>query len=62
MRIIYILLLVSLLSGCTSLETLIDLYPDPDEPVCDIDSVGVQWKGYICLKYDDGGCRWKKIQ
>ena len=34
---------------------------DP-EPVCDCDTVGVEWKGRKCMKMSDGTYQWRKVK
>jgi len=51
-------------TGCAALQTtseVIDILYDDPEPVCDPESVGLNWKGEVCLKFSDGSYAWRKL-
>jgi hypothetical protein len=62
------MLLLLLFTGCTGywsaspLDVIDAILSDPEpEPVCDAESVGVQWEGKVCLKYSDGSYNWRNL-
>ncbi len=63
-RIIFLIFIAILLSGCAEMKVAADvidiLVPDKPKPVpvCDKDSVGTIHKGKICLKYSDNTYKW----
>jgi len=63
MRLFIVLLLAGGLTGCAVMETtwsILDIFYDEPEPVCDSDSVGVTVNGMQCVKFSDGTYRWEK--
>jgi len=58
-------LLLLVCTGCAALNTALyvaDIFtePTPIIPTCEKETVGVSWKGDICLKHTDGTYRWVK--
>ena len=62
MKKIFVLLTVMFLAGCAALQTtseILDVLYDDPEPVCDSESVGLEWKGEVCLKLSEGSYEWR---
>ncbi len=61
MKKIITLAAMMFLTGCAALDTvgeILTVFEDP-EPVCDSESVGLKWKGDVCLKLSDGSYEWR---
>jgi len=58
MKKLIVLFSCFLVTGCATTLEILDTLVDDPAPVCDKESVGVEFHGKTCLKYADGSYRW----